>query len=530
MERLDVVVVGAGFSGLYLIHRLRGAGFSVRAIEAGDDVGGTWYWNRYPGARCDVESLDYCYAFDDELLREWHWKERYSTQPDILDYLRHVAERFDLRRDITFNSRVTHATWHETDGRWQVETDRGGTFEATFLIMATGCLSVPRMPEFPDLDCYGGRVYYTARWPHEGVDFAGLDVAVIGTGSSGIQSIPVIARQAKRVTVFQRTPNFSVPAFNAPMDPELERDAMADIPARRQALRASDSGYLIVRNPEKLDGKPADEIERELERRWNEGGFNLLNVYDGVTSDPTTNAIVADFIRRRIRATVKDPKIANKLCPTNHPFGTKRPCVDIGYFETYNRENVELVDLNETPIENFTTGGLRTSDRNFDFDAVVFATGFDAMTGALLAVEITGRRGLSLRDKWAHGPRSYLGLMVAGFPNLFTITGPGSPSVLTNMVTSIEQHVEWVTDCLSNLRNRQQSRIEATEAAEDDWVARVNREADETLYPKANSWYVGANVPGKPRVFMPYVGGLDVYRKLCDEVAAKDYEGFVAGR
>ena len=530
MDRLDVVVVGAGFSGLYLLHRLREAGFSARAIEAGDDLGGTWYWNRYPGARCDVESLDYCYAFSDELLREWHWKERYSTQPEILAYLRHVAERFDLRRDIVFGTRVTGATWNEKDSRWEIETDRGTKVSASWLIMATGCLSVPRAPEFSDLDCYEGRIYYTARWPHEGVDFTGLDVAVIGTGSSGIQSIPVIARQAKHLTVFQRTPNFSVPAFNAPMDPELERASMADLAARRDALRWSDSGYRIVRNLERLHGKPKDEIEREMERRWAEGGFNLLNVYDGVTSDPATNEVVADFIRRKIRATVKDPKVAEKLCPTNHPFGTKRPCVDIGYFETFNRENVSLIDINETPIEAFTPTGLRTTDASFDVDAVVFATGFDAMTGALLAVDIKGKRGLSLRDKWEHGPRSYLGLMVAGFPNLFTITGPGSPSVLTNMVTSIEQHVDWVTDCLSHLRDRQQTQIEATESAEDAWVDRVNREADQTLYPQANSWYVGANVPGKPRVFMPYVGGADVYRKLCDEVAEKNYEGFATGR
>jgi len=527
---MDVVVVGAGFSGLYLLHRLREAGFSARIIEAGDDVGGTWYWNRYPGARCDVESLDYCYAFSDELQRDWSWKERYSTQPEILSYLQHVAERFDLRRDIVFGTRVTSATWREKDALWEIRTDRGTEITATWLIMATGCLSVPRAPEYPDLDCYEGRVYYTARWPHDGVDFSGLDVAVIGTGSSGIQSIPVIAREAAHVTVFQRTPNFSVPAWNAPMDPELERAAKSDIPARRHALRWTDSGYLIEHNFDSVQGRSKDEVETELERRWNQGGFNLLHTYDKALSDPATNAVMADFIHRKIRAVVKNPAVAEKLCPKNHPFGTKRPCVDIGYYETFNRENVDLVDISETPITAFTPTGLRTSDRSFEFDAVVFATGFDAMTGALLAIDIKGRHGLTLRDKWEHGPRTYLGLMVAGFPNMFTITGPGSPSVLTNMVTSIEQHVEWVTDCLAHLRNRQQTQIEATETAEDAWVDRVNREADQTLYPQANSWYVGANVPGKPRVFMPYVGGADVYRKLCNEIAEKNYEGFATGR
>jgi len=530
MDRLDVLVVGAGFSGLYLLHRLREAGFSARAIEEADDVGGTWYWNRYPGARCDVESLDYCYAFSDELQRDWQWKERYSAQPDILAYLQHVADRFDLRRDVIFGTRVTRADWDEKAGRWIVETDRGGRFEATFFIMATGCLSVPKAPEIPGIDRYRGAVYHTGRWPKEGVDFTGIDVAVIGTGSSGIQSIPQIARQAKHVTVFQRTPNYSVPAWNGPLDPEAERYAKSHIPERREALRWSDSGYLIEHNPEPIDDKPADEIERELERRWRQGGFNMLHVYDEILKDRKTNEIVADFIRAKIRERVKDPRVAEKLCPSNHPFGTKRPCVDIDYFETFNRDNVELVDIRETPIETFTGAGLRTSIREFSFDAVVFATGFDAMTGALLAVDITGCDGQTLREKWSRGPRTYLGLMVAGFPNMFMITGPGSPSVLSNMATSIEQHVEWVTDCLSHLRDRQMTRIEASEAAEEAWVARVNEEGDRTLYPEANSWYVGANVPGKPRVFMPFVGGVNTYRKLCDEIVANGYEGFETGR
>ena len=530
MDRLDVVVVGAGFSGLYLLHRLRGAGFTVRVIEAAGDVGGTWYWNRYPGARCDVESLDYCYAFDDDLQRDWSWRERYSPQPEILSYLQHVAERFDLRRDIQFDTRVTSAHWNEAAGLWSIETDRGQKFGATWLIMATGCLSVPRIPDLPGQENFKGAVYNTARWPHHPVDFTGQSVAVIGTGSSGIQSIPQIAKQAKHLTVFQRTPNFSVPAFNGPMDQEQERAAKADIPGRRHKLRWSDSGYLIEHNSEPVHGKPKDEVERELERRWRQGGFNLLHTYDKVLSDPATNEIVADFVHRKIRSIVRNPAVAEKLCPTNHPFGTKRPCVDIGYYETYNRDNVELVDINEMPLDRFTETGLRAGNRTFAFDSVVFATGFDAMTGALLAVDIRGKQGLRLRDKWQDGPRTYLGLMVAGFPNLFTITGPGSPSVLTNMVTSIEQHVDWITDCLTHLRDRQQTQIEATEAAESQWVARVNREAEQTLYPRANSWYVGANVPGKPRVFMPYVGGADIYRKLCNDIAERGYEGFETGR
>ena len=525
-ETLDVVVVGAGFSGLYLLHRLRKDGFAVHVIEAGDDVGGTWYWNRYPGARCDIMSLDYSMSFDPQLQQEWHWPERYSAQPDILVYARHIAERFDLRRDISFGVKVTAATYDEGSDRWTVEGDDGRRWNARHVIMATGCLSVPRMPDVPGLEDFRGDWYHTGDWPHEGVDFTGKKVAVIGTGSSGIQSIPVIAQQAAELTVFQRTPNFSVPAWNGPMDPAFEAEHKAHYDELREVTRWSAGGYLVEDNNDPARHLPREEIEAELERRWQQGGFSLLGAYGDIMTDLEINAIVVDFVHGKIREKVKDPAVAELLCPKDHPFGTKRLCVDTGYYETYNRDNVSLVDIRKAPIETITPTGIRTAQAEHDFDVIVFATGFDAMTGAILNVDFKGRQGASLREKWAHGPRSYLGLMVSGFPNLFTVTGPQSPSVLANVITAIEQHVEWICDCINHMRDRQLSHIEARKDAEDKWVDHVIALGDATLYPQANSWYMGANIPGKPRVFMPYVGGCGTYRKVCDQVAAENYRGF----
>jgi cyclohexanone monooxygenase len=526
----DVVVVGAGFSGLYLLHRLRGAGFSVKVVEAGGDVGGTWYWNRYPGARCDIESLDYSYSFDEDLQQEWHWPDRYSVQPEILRYARHVADRFDLRRDIAFETRVTAAAWDEDAKRWLVETDSGTRLRATWLIMATGCLSAPRTPDIAGMESFQGASYHTALWPHEGVDFTGLDVGVIGTGSSAIQAVPIIAEQARRLTVFQRTPNFSVPAWNGPLDPEVEREHKAHYGELRERARWTTGGFFLEEHEEPLVGQPPEVALKEIERRWNQGGFNVMDVSGDVMTDRSANEMVAEFVRNQIREKVTDPKVAERLCPKDHPFGAKRLCVDTDYYETYNRDNVTLVDLKATPIETVTATGLTTTGGDYAFDALVFATGFDAMTGALAKVDIRGRDGLALRDKWRDGPRTYLGLMMAGFPNLFTITGPGSPSVLSNMMTSIEQHVEWVSDCIVHLRDRQMTRIEASTDAEDGWVDHVRETAEQTLYPDANSWYIGANIPGKPHVFLPYTGGVGAYRKICDEVAAKGYDGFAIER
>lgn len=527
---VDAIVVGAGFAGLYMLHRLRGLGLTARVIEAGDGVGGTWYWNRYPGARCDVESMEYQYGFEDGLAREWKWTERYATQPEILRYINHVADKFKLRPDIQFETRVTGAVFNDAAGRWAVKTDRGGAFSARFCIMATGCLSSHRVPDFKGLDSFKGDWHHTGNWPHEGVDFSGKRVGIIGTGSSAIQSIPIIAAQAKHLTVFQRTANFSVPANNGPIDPEYERKMTERYTETRRIARESAAGIIAraLNDKSALDATP-EEREQEFESRWETGGFAIGGAFNDLALNLEANQTAAEFVRSKIRSVVKDPATAELLCPKDYPFATKRLCVDTNYFETYNRDNVALVDVKASPIEEITPRGLRTTAAEYEFDAIVFATGFDAMTGALLAMDIRGRKGQTLREKWEHGPRTYLGLQIAGFPNLFTITGPGSPSVLSNMIVSIEQHVDWIADCLTSLRAQGLDTIEATVEAEDAWVDHVNTVASFTLYPMANSWYIGANIPGKPRVFMPYVGGVGLYAQKCAEVAANGYEGFALG-
>jgi cyclohexanone monooxygenase len=520
-KSVDAVVVGAGFGGLYMVHRLRQAGLSVQGIEAGGGVGGTWYWNRYPGARCDIPSLLYSYTFSDELQEDWSWSERYATQPEILSYAEHVADRFDLRPTFLFDTPVAAARFDEASERWTVETAHGDVIDARYCIMATGCLSSPREPDIPGHETFQGESYVTGLWPHEGVDFRGKRVAMIGTGSSGIQSTPLIAQDAARVTVFQRTPNFSLPAKNRPLDEQERADFRAGFPAYKQILK---EGGLGVPQP------PADWVPDEAEMRslsgalWSGDGLLSLTVFPNLTRDERVNAVAADYVRAKIKEIVDDPAVADALTPRDYPLGTKRACVDTDYYATFNRSNVELVDLRKTPIVEVTTTGVRTSNKDYPVDVIVYATGFDAMTGALLKIDITGRNGATLRKSWEHGPRTYLGLQVAGFPNLFTITGPGSPSVLSNMITSCEQHVDWIADAIAYVQKTGASTIEATEAAQDAWVAHVNDEADQTLFPRANSWYIGANVPGKPRVFMPYVG--QNYRIRCDEVAANGYEGF----
>ena len=530
----DVVIVGAGFSGLYLLHRMRGLGLTARVFEAADGVGGTWYWNRYPGARVDIESQEYSYSFSDDLQDEWHWTERYAAQPELLAYLNHVADRFDLRPDIQFETRVTAAVFDEPSATWRVTTDRGETVSARFCVMATGCLSLPNEPDFPGLESFKGPTYHTGKWPHEGVDFTGQRVAVIGTGSSAIQSMPQIAALAAHLYAFQRTPNYSVPAHNGPIDPAVVADWKANRAEYRQRERMSAIGILAIEATERLALEtPPDERRKIFEEKWAQGGFAIGGAFADTGVNLEANATAAAFVAGKIAGIVKDPKVAELLTPKDYPFGTKRLCVDTGYYEMFNRDNVTLVDVSKAPIEAITATGVRTAAGEYAVDSIVFAIGFDAMTGALGRIDIRGRGGLALKDKWAHGPRTYLGLMSAGFPNLFMVTGPGSPSVLSNMVVSIEQHVDWITDCIDHLNGRQLSSIEATAEAEDGWVAHVNEVADSTLYPMASSWYLGANVPGKPRVFMPYVGGVGPYREKCDQVAADGYEGFAlaaAGR
>ena len=525
---LDVIIVGAGVGGLYAIHRLRNLGLKVRAYEAGSNVGGTWFWNRYPGCRCDVESMEYSYSFSNDLQQEWQWPERYGTQPEILRYVNHVADRFDLRRDIQLNTRVRSAKFDGKTNLWTIRTDKGDVATAPYCIMATGNLSTPRRPSTPGLEHFKGKWYHTGLWPHEGVDFSGQRVGVIGTGSSGVQSIPLIAKQAQHLYVFQRTANFSLPACNAPLDPEKVRRHKAEYPERRRA--AFDTPFGIAGYPPPVQSalEASDQERRSTyQAKWTEGGsISFLYSYTDLLVNKESNDTAAEFVREIIRTTVKDPKTAELLAPNDHPIGTKRLILDTDYYETYNRDNVTLVDVRSAPIREITADGIRTADDEFRLDAIVFATGFDAMTGALKEIDIRTDAGASIEEKWAHGPRTYLGLMMAGFPNLFTVTGPQSPGVKSQMILACEQHVDWIADCIAYLRKNGLHRIEAEQAAEDAWVEHNNEVADSTLYPLANSWYVGANIPGKPRVFMPYVGGVTAYKKKCDEVAVSGYEGF----
>ncbi len=523
----DVVVVGAGFAGMYMLHRLRRLGLSVRVYEQGGDVGGTWYWNRYPGARCDVESMQYSYSFSDELQQEWDWSERYAPQPEILRYANHVADRFKLRPDIALNTRVDRADFDEHANSWSVTTSDGKTVTATYIVLATGCLSNARMPDIKGLSDFKGKVYHTGHWPHERIDFTGRRVGVIGTGSSAIQSVPVIAEQASHLTVFQRTANFSIPARNAALT-EQERQAFrAKYPEIRRFAREESRNGIYTEMPDKGALDDGDNERRaKYEQRWSRGGLTFMSVYNNLALDKAANDTAADFVREKIAEIVRDPETARLLQPNNHPIGTKRICIDTDYFATFNRPNVMLVDIKSNPFEEILPNAVRTGGKDYEIDALVLATGFDAMTGSVAKIDIRGRNGQTLNQKWAEGPKTYLGLMSAGFPNLFIITGPGSPSVLSNMIVSIEQHVDWISDCIAFMRDRGLDTMEAKKDAEDNWVAHVNEVAHTTLYPQANSWYMGANIPGKPQIFMPYIGGVGPYRQICNDVAAKGYEGF----
>jgi cyclohexanone monooxygenase len=530
-ETFDVVVVGAGFAGLYMLQRLRRLGFSAHVYEQGAGVGGTWYWNRYPGARCDVESMQYSYSFSEELQQEWDWSERYASQPEILRYANHVADRFDLRADISLNTRVECAEFDEAAGTWKVTASDGRPVRARFVVLATGCLSNARIPDLKGLSDFNGPVYHTGHWPHEQVDFFDKRVAIIGTGSSAIQSTPIIAGQARHLYVFQRTPNFSIPAHNAPLNDEAREAFRKNYPEIRRFAREETRNGIYTDLPDRGafdDGENARHAR--YEDRWARGGLTFLLTYNNLILDKAANDTAAEFVRGKIADLVSDPETAKRLQPANYPFGSKRLCVDTNYYATFNRPNVTLVDIRAGGIEEILPDAVRAGGRNYEIDALVLATGFDAMTGSVAKIDIRGRAGMTLNQKWAEGPKTYLGLMSEGFPNLFIITGPGSPSVLSNMVVSIEQHVDWISDCLAFMHEQNRTLIEATTEAEEKWVAHVNEVAEMTLYPQANSWYMGANIPGKPRIFMPYIGGVGAYRRICDEVAAKGYRGFnVAG-
>jgi cyclohexanone monooxygenase len=516
--------VGAGFAGLHMLHQLRGLGFSARVIEAASDVGGVWYWNRYPGARCDVESLQYSYSFCSDLEQSWNWTEKYAAQPEILRYIEHVASRFDLRREITFNTRVLSAIFNDRLSEWCLQTDSGLTFRSQYCVMATGALSVPRLPDLPGIENFEGPIYHTGAWPREGVDLRGKRVGVIGTGSSGIQAIPVIARQAKKVSVFQRTANFVIPAHNGPLEDEAQVAWKSNYADHR--ARAKEVGTLYEFSAKSALATPTAERVAEYERRWQKGGVNFVHAFNDLMIDKAANDTISDFVRHKIRQIVKNPVVADSLCPTDHPLGTKRICVDTGYFETFNRDNVELVDLKKTPVRELSGNAVVTTQKAHEIDLLVCATGYDALTGAVLNIDIQGLQGQTLKEKWAQGPRTYLGLMTQAFPNLFFITGAGSPSVLVNMIVGIEHHVAWICDALQYLKAQGFNCMEASKDAENNWVEHVNQAANKTLLPLANSWFLGANIPGKPRVFMPYVAKIGLYRKECQNIADQGYQGF----
>ena len=527
---VDVVIVGAGFAGIYMLIKARQLGLRARVIEAGPSVGGTWFWNRYPGARCDFPSVDYSYEFDDELQTSWQWTERYPAQPDILAYLNHVVDRHDLRRDIVLERRVTSAHLDETTGLWRVAFSGGGERDeitGRYAVLAVGALSAPRIPDFPGLDSFQGEIHSTANWPTEPVSARGKRIAVLGTGSSGIQIIPELARDADQLLVLQRTPAFVVPARNRPRDAAEHAAFVAERAAYRAKARAAFQGvyHFDSAGPSALAAS-ADERERLFEERWAAGGGGITGSYDDILTNKASNDLLADFLRRKIAEAVDDPRVAAALMPTDYPVGSRRIVVGTDYYETYNLPQVELVNLRESPIERVTPTGIVVGGEERPIDMLVFATGFDALTGAILAIDIQGRGGESMKDAWQAGPQTYLGLQVSGFPNLFVVAGPGSPSVMSNLVRSIEQHVDWIGDLLGYMDERGLRSVEPSRAAEREWVRHTAEVADRTLLPTASSWYLGANVPGKPRVFMPYLGGVPAYRAICDDVARDGYRGF----
>jgi len=528
-SRVDALVVGAGFAGLYMLHKLRRSGLRACILEAGDEVGGTWNWNRYPGARCDVESLEYSYSFDEDLQREWHWTERYATQPEILSYIHHVCDRFDLWPDIHLNARVSSAIFGDSEGRWRIETERGDIVFARYLIMATGCLSTPNVPVIKGQQNFEGDVYHTGKWPKTPVSFKGRRVGFIGTGSSGCQALPLIAEEAAKVFVFQRTANHCIPANNYPLSDEYQRRVKERYPELRAKWRSTPIGIGLPRG--NRFALCVSEIEREslYQHRWDVGGGGFATTFEDLILDREANETAAEFIRKKIDTIVHDPRVAERLKPYGHAMGAKRLCLVTNYYETFNLDHVQLISTRETPIEEITSDAIRTRDHEYKIDCLVYATGFDAMTGAMLAINIRGRNGRALREAWADRPNTYLGLMIAGFPNLFTITGPGSPSVLSNVIVSIEQHVEWIANCISYLRDSGKDTIEASEDEQAAWMTHVDRIANLTLYPTAKSWYTGANIDGKPSGFSIYVGGTSTYAAELERVVSAGYKGFIIG-
>lgn len=524
-DRIDALIVGAGFAGLFMLHELRTQGYSTKIFEAGDGIGGTWNWNRYPGARCDVESVQYSYSFSDELQQNWNWSERFATQPEILRYLNHVADKFDLRKDIQLETRVTSITYDEELSQWTIATNRGDQITAKFCIMATGCLSVSKEPNIKGLDQFKGSIYCTSKWPKDDINFIGHRVAVIGTGSSGVQCIPIIAKQASRLYVFQRTPNFVLPSNDDSSDTEHEKDWKSNYSQRRNTILESDRGLFLDYDNDSSSNTNIDDKER-YETAWKKGVLSFLSLFKGKLNDKAANETVSNFIRDKIRQTVKDPVVAEALLPYDHFFGVKRPCVGLHYYETFNCDNVTLVDIRDKTIDEITLTGIQVGDKHYEVDDIVLALGFDAITGAMHNIDICGRSGKILREKWAIKPSTLLGIMISGFPNLFTITGPGSPVDLGNMIPHIEENVKWITKCMEYLKEHHIDSIEPTINAQNNWMDHVDMVASQTLYVTGNSWYNGANIPGKPRFFMPYAGGFHNYLNMCERVTKNDYKDF----
>ena len=525
-KKFDAVIIGAGFSGIYMLYKLKKLGLSACIIESGSDVGGTWYWNRYPGARCDTWSMEYSYQFSETLQQEWEWSEKYASQPEILKYAQHVVDRFNLKKHIFFNKKVTSVVFNENLQNWNINTNTNDSFISDFCIMATGCLSEINAPKFQGFDLFQGEIYHTGKWPKYNVIFKNKKIGIIGTGSSAIQAIPIIANEAEKLFVFQRTPNYTIPAYNTTLDSKLVETIKSDYKELRQKAKMTRGGTAIFKlNEEDAFDVTTEERQREYESRWQAGGGGFIGAYQDLLTSEKANKTASNFVRSKIFEIVDDKKTAELLSPTNI-IGCKRLCVDTDYYKTFNKPNVNLVDVNKNTIESITPNGIKIKNQSFDLDMIIFATGFDAMTGALLNIDIQGKNQISLSSKWKNGPRMYLGLQIEGFPNLFTITGPGSPSVLSNMIVSIEQHVEWISDCIKYMNKNNLKQIEAELEAENQWVDHVNEVASKSLRSTCNSWYIGANVPGKPRVFMPYIGGVPTYKKICDEIVDNGYQGF----
>lgn len=521
----DALIIGAGFSGLYQLYSLKKQGLSVKVIEAGSGVGGTWYWNRYPGARCDSESFTYSYTFSKELFKEWEWTERYPGHAEVVKYLNYVADKFCLKKDIYFEKKVISA--HYNNNKWKVKTDSLEEFESKYLITAVGCLSSKNIPNFNGSDSFLGESYHTSDWPHYEVDFTNKRVGQIGTGSTGIQTAPEIAKKSKHLTIFQRSANYSVPASNYPLSPEFKKYIKENYEEIKHAIQSNTNGHFFKFSKQKILETSIEEREKIFEKAWLKGGLGFRACFNDIAFNKEANDLASDFIKRKIHKIVKDPKKAKILTDIDHAFASKRPPIDTNYFETFNKDNVTLIDLKSSPIESITSKGVKTIDKEYELDILVYATGFDAMTGPLLNIDIRGCDGIKLKDVWSEGPKTFLGIQISGFPNLFTITGPGSPSVLCNMIVPIEQHVEWINDCIVYMEKNQIDFIEATQGSMENWTKHVEDVANETLFIHAKkSWYYGANIPGKPRGFMPYPGGMSRYKAICNFVANQNYLGF----